>query len=52
LAGTGTGQTNKVNGGLDEDKLRRALEVTVVGLLRLVRATLPLLAPTKGNFMR
>jgi len=50
LAGTGA-KTNKQAGGDDEQFLRTALEITVVGMLRLIRATLPLLSATKGRFI-
>lgn len=48
LAGTGV-KTSKLNGGDDEQQLRTALEVTVVGMLRLIRACLPFLSATKGK---
>ncbi len=36
-------------GGDDEQQLRTALEITVVGMLRLVRTCLPHLSAAKGN---
>lgn len=49
LAGTGV-KTSYQKGGDDEQQLRTALEVTVVGMLRLVRACLPHLSAAKGKF--
>jgi len=51
LAGTGVKNSNNKIGGDDEQQLRTALEVTVVGLLRLVRSCLPLLSAAKGRFI-
>lgn len=48
LAGTGV-KTSYQKGGDDEQQLRTALEVTVVGMLRLVRACLPHLSAAKGE---
>ena len=48
LAGTGV-KTTSLSGGDDEHQLRNALEVTVVGMLRLIRASLPHLSAAKGN---
>jgi len=50
LAGTGV-KTSFQKGGNDEQQLRTALEVTVVGMLRLVRACLPHLSAAKGRFI-
>ncbi|CAG7838428.1 unnamed protein product [Allacma fusca] len=50
LAGTGV-KTSSLNGGDDEHQLRNALEVTVVGMLRLIRASLPHLSAAKGRLI-
>jgi len=48
LAGTGV-KSCKLQGGDDEHQLRTALEVTVVGMLRLIRACLPHLSAASGR---
>ncbi|OXA60423.1 D-beta-hydroxybutyrate dehydrogenase, mitochondrial [Folsomia candida] len=50
LAGTGVKNSSKI-GGDDEEQLRTALEVTVVGMYKLVQAFLPLLSAAKGRFI-
>lgn len=48
LAGTGTSNLKRGN---DEQQLRTALEVTVVGMLRLIRSCLPHLSTAKGRLI-